>query len=158
MEILDGVLSKYDKTENYNMDEIHTPWGKIQTVHGWPSNYAKYKLGFDEMAIQYYKRSKFLICPFFNIKYLVLILSNKVRGCLNIAMLSSRRKLQLQLNGDSLIKFCQPGIVPEYICWLPYLRYKGNRGLKHCQKHVQAVLRTYLIFEVVFIFDNIKSK
>ena len=65
MEILDGVLSKYDKTENYNMDEIHTPWGKIQTVHGWPSNYVKYKLGFDEKAIQYYEKmidGKFLIC------------------------------------------------------------------------------------------------
>ena len=56
MEILDGVLSKYDKTENYDTDEIHTPWEKIQTFHGWPSNYAKYKLGFDEMAIQYYNR------------------------------------------------------------------------------------------------------
>ena len=55
MEILDGVLSKYDKTENYNMDEIHTPWGKIQTVHGWPSKNTKYKNGFDEKAFQYYK-------------------------------------------------------------------------------------------------------
>ena len=65
METLDGILSKYDKSENFNMDEIHTPWEKIQTVHGWPSNYVKYKLGFDEKAIQYYEKmidGKFLIC------------------------------------------------------------------------------------------------
>ena len=55
MEIIDGVLSKFDKSENHNLDVIFTPWEKIQTVRGWPSSYEKYKFGLGEKQIKHPK-------------------------------------------------------------------------------------------------------
>ena len=76
IEIIDGVLSKFNKSGNHDLDVIYTPWEKIETVHGWDSNYEKYKFGLDEKQM---KRSKTLdgkLLPIF--EYLVKILLNKM--------------------------------------------------------------------------------
>ena len=61
MEIIDGGLSKFNKSVNHNLDVMYTPWEKIQHVHGWESNYEKYKFGLNEKQIKHFKTlSKFL--------------------------------------------------------------------------------------------------
>ena len=72
MEIIDGVLSTFNKSENHNLEVTSTPWEKIQMVDGWPSEYEKYKLGQDDQAIKYFRHitkvfGKFLLCPSLNI-------------------------------------------------------------------------------------------
>ena len=58
MEIIDGVLSTFNKSENHNLDVLFTPWEKIQMVDGWPSKYEKYKFGSDDQTIKYFKHIK----------------------------------------------------------------------------------------------------
>ena len=58
MEIIDGVLSTFNKSENHNLEVTSTPWEKIQMVNGWPSEYEKYKFGLDDQAIKYFKHIK----------------------------------------------------------------------------------------------------
>ena len=58
MEIIDGVLSTFNKSENHNMDVTSTPWEKIQSVDGWPSKYVKYKFGLDDQAVRYFNHIK----------------------------------------------------------------------------------------------------
>ena len=76
MEIIDGELSKFNKSVNHNLDVIYTPWEKIETVHGWDSNYEKYKFGLDEKQMKHSKTldGKLLII----FEYLVKILLNKM--------------------------------------------------------------------------------
>ena len=58
MEIIDGVLSVFNKSENHNLDRIYTPWERIKTTDGWPFSYEKYKLGLDEHGTKYFKHIK----------------------------------------------------------------------------------------------------
>ena len=71
MDIIDGELSKFSKSENHNLDVIYTPWEKIRTIHGWPTNYEKYKFGLNEKQIKHPKTKtldgKFLVCLSLNI-------------------------------------------------------------------------------------------
>ena len=62
MEIIDGIFTKFNKSENHNLDVIYTPWEKIQRVHGWPSSYEKYKFGPKTNTLD----GKLRLCPSLN--------------------------------------------------------------------------------------------